>query len=241
MRSVNSAVALVLVWAIVAGVLSAYIRWCFRFSPDRHRMWREVLRRAGSVPLLFLAIIVSQWLVNRVDTPADRKSLLLGFIIAWLVPPVITLVKQVMAAPGAISVNVTGPPLTAARPTSSASALTALVASAIIALGAWSILAIAGAPDGWVGSMAVLPPLALLVTLFLLTRRAERSIADHAARTRRVGMLWSIGMALLAFQIAVVAEAMGRLTLIMAIGVTGTFLVSVVFLAVLVRPGRSRR
>ena len=48
-------------------------------------------------------------------------------------------------------------------------------------------------------------------------------------------------MALLAIQIAVVAEAMGRLTLITAVGVTGTFLVAAVFLAVLVRPGGPRR
>ena len=101
----ESIVVLVLVWALLAGVLSAYILWCLRYQPDRRHVWREALRRAGIVPLMFLASVVSYWLINRINTPGAEEDFLLGFITAWLIPPGITLVKGLIAAPGAASVD----------------------------------------------------------------------------------------------------------------------------------------
>jgi len=206
-------------------------------------MWREAIRRAGLVPLLFVAIVVSQWVINRVDMPADKKNVLLAFIIAVLIPPLITLAKSLMRAPGTAPSSVPSAQLAGSRstPTPTALALTALVATAIAAMAAWLILVIAGATATWLGSTGLVLPVTLLATLFVLTRQAERSIKDQAIRTRRVGFLWSIGMALMAIQIAVVAGTMGRLTLVMGIGVVGTFLVSVVLLLFLVRPSGPRR
>jgi len=241
MTFVRSAVAVILVWAVIAGVLSAYIRWCFRFSPDRQHMWREAVRRAGIAPLMLFAVIASQLLVNRVDTPFDPKNFVLAFVMAWLVPPVIVLVKHVTVASRSASLDVVQASATDDRAVSRASELAVLVVAAVVSLGVWFILAIGGTPSGWVGAMGMMPPLATTVTLFLLTRRAERSISSHAARAHHLGLLWSIGIALVALQIAAVASTTGRMTLKIGIGAIGMLLMSAVLRAFLVRGSAPRR
>jgi hypothetical protein len=233
---VTSAVALVVVWAMIGGGLSAYIRWCFRF--DRSRMWREALRRAGLAPLMLVGVEVSQWAANLVETPIDRNSLLMGLIIAWLVPPVITLIKHVRAAPNAVPVHPTVSPPTDARPISTGVAIAILVVSSIVSVGPWYLFRISRAPAAWVGSMGMLSPFVILATLLLLTRRAERS--GHGAQSRHLGFLWAIGMASLAIQVTAMAATMSIVTLTLVIGVTGMLLMSGGMLAFLVRSGRSR-
>ena len=130
---------------------------------------------------------------------------------------------------------------TAGRPISTASAVTILVGSSIGILAAWLMLATAGLPATVFGSLGALPIIVLVVTLFVLTRRAERSIADRTARTRHVGWLCAIGMGLLGIQAVVVGKMMNVLTTRLALWATGTVLISVAYVVFLVRSGEARR
>ena len=59
-----------------------------------------------------------------------------------------------------------------------ASTLLVLVTSALVTFGAWLIAVVAAAPIAWVASLAWLPLLGLLATLFVLSRSAEHSLTD---------------------------------------------------------------
>jgi hypothetical protein len=170
-----SAVTVVFVWAMLAAVLSAYVFWSLRATADRRPMWREALRRAGIAPLLFAGLVVSQRVADRVHTPVDNQIFFLVFSVAWIIPPAITAVKQLRA--GRVAIDRTSVPSADARPMSSATALIVLVACAVTTLGAWLVFVISRVSDGLVGTAGMGTLLVLLVTLFLLTRRAERSIS----------------------------------------------------------------
>ena len=212
MRLLTTAMTVTLVWAVIAGVLSAYIRCCFRFRPDRQHFWREVMRRAGIFPLLLLGIVASQLLVNQISTPFDPKNFVLAFIIVWIIPPVIVLVEHITLSSRSAPLDVVLASVTDDRAVSTASALITLVVTAVISAGVWLILARGETPANWIGAVGLMPSLATLTALYLLTRRAERSISNHAVRTHHLGLLWSIGIALMALQSTAVAWRMGVMT-----------------------------
>jgi hypothetical protein len=220
---------------MIAGVLTAYIRWCFAFEAGRDHIWRETIRRAAIFPIILIAILVSQSAIDRVDTRFDRTGLLSAFIVAWLVPPFVMLVRYVIAAPQRATPSEALPSSTDDREITNTTAVAALVLTAVIAFGVWFLVTMNGGLGDSIGPLGMMPPVALTVALFLLTRRTERSVPNHSARRHRLGLLWSIGIALAALQIAAVALVMNRMTPTIGVGVFGMVLASGGLLAFLLR------